>query len=536
MNALKYLALAFVAMVAATPLAAQNTPPTISVTSGATPIADGTVVNVNLNDTVAAFNLTITVDDADSDPVFLDVSVSNVTTQGLDIQEWTANSGTPFNLTPTSGVFNVPDVEHTIVLTAFDGTDLATFTLIVLVAADVGNSTPKIVLQAGGSYVANDTFFTAPFNWTVAQLGLTARALDADGDNLDVDVFVSNVTTQGLEVSEWTAVGAPAGSTLAPTSGQFNVPDVKHTIILTVSDGTDTTSLRVFVVVSAESGNSKPKLALFSNGAYIAEGAAVPIPYNTLVADLGLEARVLDANNAFLDVDVSVSNFTTQGLEVSEWTGTNIMIGSFLTPTSGQFNVGDVAHVLSVTVSDGTDSVIYNYILLIGPDGVSSTNAAPFIGVFAGQQYIDNGLTVPLPFNTQVADLNLRVVVADYEGDATAASLVGVSNFTTQGLVPAEWESGASAVPYELNPTSGQFNVGSVDHVVDLSADDSNSVFNYSFTIEVGAGPTPPPPSSGGDKKKDDDGCTARNGGPSWTLLALAASMLALGVRRRIRA
>lgn len=440
-------------------------------------------------------------------------------------------------MTPTSGVFNVPDVEHTLVLSAFDGTDFTRFTLIVLVAADTGNSTPKIVLLSNGSYVAYDTFFTLPFNWTVAQLNLTARALDADGDNLDVDVFVSNFTTQGLEVSEWTAVGAPTGSILTPTSGQFNVPDVKHTIILSVSDGTDTTSLRIFVVVSAETGNSTPKLALFSNGAYIAEGSAVPIPYNTLVADLGLEARVLDANNAFLDVDISVSNFTTQGLEPSEWTGTNIMIGSFLTPTSGQFNVGDVAHVVSLTLSDGTDSVIYNYILLIGPDGVSSTNAAPFIGVFAGQQYIDDGSTVPLPFNTLVADLNLRVVVADYEGDLTAASLVGVTNFTTQGLVPAEWESSASAVPYELNPTSGQFNVGSVDHEVTLAADDGTAS-NYSFTIAVGAGPTPPPPASSGDKKKDDDddGCTARDGGISWTMLALLASLLALGFRRRSHA
>ncbi len=404
----------------AAPLAAQNTPPTISVFSGATPVADESVVTVAPGDMLAGLDLTITVEDADNDACELSLTVSNFTTQGLVPSEWEQASAVPFSRTPSSGTFNVADVEHTVVLLADDGTDTTTLTLFVLVAAATGNSTPKVVLQAGDAYI---------------------------------EAF-----------------------------------------------------------------------------------AAVPIPYNTQVSALGLEAKALDADATdTLDISIAVSNFTTQGLVIGEWTATGAPPSAELTPTSGQFNVGDVVHVVSVTISDGTATATYNYILLIGPDGASSTNAAPFIGLFAGDAYIGDGTTVPVPFNTTVAALGLSLIVADFEGDATSTALLSVSNFTSQGLVPAEWESAAAAVPYTLNPGSGQFNVGSVNHLVSLEAGDGSNTSGYSFTVQVGADGTPPPVNSDDGDDDDDNGCTTGPGTSVWMLLAALAVMLTVSRTRRQR-
>src|SRR5690606_30563911 len=193
---------------------------------------------------------------------------------------------------------------------------------------------------------------------------------------------VSNFTTQGLVPAEWVQTGAAAVPfDKTPTSGTFNVADVEHTVVLTADDGTDTTTLTLFVLVAAAAGNSTPKVVLQAGDAYIEAFAAVPIPYNTPVSALGLDAKALDADATdTLDISIAVSNFTTQGLVIGEWTATGAPPGAELTPTSGQFNVGDVVHVVRVTISDGTAAATYNYILLIGPDGASSPNGAPVLG------------------------------------------------------------------------------------------------------------------------------------------------------------
>src|SRR5690606_23287469 len=156
------------------------------------------------------------------------------------------------------------------------------------------------------------------------------------------------------------------------------------------------------------------------------------------------------------------------------------------------------------------------------------------IGLFAGDAYIGVGATVPVPFNTRVAALGLSLIVADFEGDATSTTLLGVSNFTSQGLVPAEWESAAAAVPYTLNPSSGQFNVGSVNHLVSLEAGDGSSTSGYSFTVQVGADNTPPPGNNDDGDDDDDNGCTTGPGTSTWILLA-AMGLLMLAVSRTRR-
>lgn len=405
---------------------------------------------------------------------------------------------------------------------------MAAICLLVGSALNAQNTPPAITVMSGMSNVPDETAVTVAPNDTVAALNLTITIDDANNDTVDVDVAVSNVTTQGVNPAEWSTASAQAVSfTLTPTSGSFNVADVEHTIVLTANDGTETTTFTIFVVVSAATGNSTPWIVLQSADTYIAERTAVPIPYNTQVAALGLEARALDADGDALTISIAVSNFTTQGLNTSEWTASNAPSGAELTPATGQFNVGDVPHVVSLTISDGTVSATYHWILLIGPDGTTSSNAAPFIGLFAGDAYIGNGATVPVPFNTQVSALGLALIVADYEGDSTSASLDGVSNFTTQGLVPAEWQSTAAATPYTLSPTSGQFNVAGIDHVVTLSANDG-TITAYSFTLRIGN-------AGGSSDDDDDDGCSTGTGGFSWILLAALLAAVAAGLRQAVR-
>ncbi|MHC4839786.1 MAG: hypothetical protein ACYTDT_02350 [Planctomycetota bacterium] len=377
------------------------------------------------------------------------------------------------------------------------------------------NSAPTISVSAGAASIANDSVVAVnPFD-TLAGLNLSITVSDADNDNCSLDLAVTNVSTQGLVASEWTQAGAASTPFVkAPVSGSFNVADIEHTIVLTASDGSLTTNFSLFVVVEATTGNSGPKLVLQSFGTPLAPFSVIPVGHNATVSQLGLTATAIDADSTDnLDISIAVSNFTSQGLVPSEWTATSANSGAQLSPTSGQFNVQDVPHVVSLTIDDGESSATYNYILLIGPDGSTSTNAAPFIGLFAGDTYLSDGSSTLIPFNTLISALSLSLIVADFEGDNTSTTLNGVTNFTTQGLVLAEWTSTAISTSYTLSPTSGQFNVPGIDHTVTLTADDGNAS-QYGFTLAIGQRPA----SGSGDD--DDSSCTVSNSrGASWLLL-----------------
>ncbi|MBP9892167.1 MAG: hypothetical protein KBG84_09705 [Planctomycetes bacterium] len=109
--------------------------PTINVTSNGIPVSAAQIITVQPNTALAALNLAITVNDPNANSTSLNGSVSNVTTQGILSSQFSSTSaGVPYLLTPTSGVFSVNDVVHSIVLSANDGQgNITTFAFSVAV-------------------------------------------------------------------------------------------------------------------------------------------------------------------------------------------------------------------------------------------------------------------------------------------------------------------------------------------------------------------------------------------------------------------
>lgn len=128
---------------------------------------------------------------------------------------------------------------------------LAILLTTLFAATLAAQAAPTITVLSGSSNVPSETAVSVSPGDTVASLALTITIDDADNDNVATSVAVSNVTTQGVVPAEWSSASAAVSYDLTPTSGTFNVADVEHTIILTATDGTFTTTFTIFVVVAA---------------------------------------------------------------------------------------------------------------------------------------------------------------------------------------------------------------------------------------------------------------------------------------------
>ena len=134
-----------------------NTPPTLVVAQGSSLLANNSTISVNYNDTVAGLNLGITASDADSDPISVSASITNIGVTGIVQTEWeSASASGPYTLNPTSGTFNtVAGVTHVITLTANDGTANTVFTLNIVQGAQP--ATPSISVSDGSTITAGQS-------------------------------------------------------------------------------------------------------------------------------------------------------------------------------------------------------------------------------------------------------------------------------------------------------------------------------------------------------------------------------------------
>lgn len=133
-----------------------NNAPTLAVTAMGVPLGNGATLNVGYNTTLAALNLSIAVNDPDSDATSVSGAVSNVGASGLLASEFSsAVAGVPYALVPQSGVFNASKTTHLVSLVAQDGLGgQATFTFSIVVGAapgDIGS-----VGGGGGGCTAGD--------------------------------------------------------------------------------------------------------------------------------------------------------------------------------------------------------------------------------------------------------------------------------------------------------------------------------------------------------------------------------------------
>jgi len=217
-------------------LAPANAAPAITVTHGGSTVANGGNVVVGPNDTVASMALQITVNDANSEPVRLIGTVSNVTSQGILDSEFSSSGylAVSYNVSPTSGSFGVPGVIHTVSLAADDshwlGTSTFSFNIVV-------NRAPALQVTAGGAAVQSGGTVAANYLDTLASLALAITVTDPDGNPTAVNATVTGVSTQGFGVTTFSSASQPVTYGYQPTGGTFNdAAGSSHLVTLTAID------------------------------------------------------------------------------------------------------------------------------------------------------------------------------------------------------------------------------------------------------------------------------------------------------------
>ncbi|MBK8206929.1 MAG: hypothetical protein IPK87_09095 [Planctomycetes bacterium] len=157
--------------------------------------------------------------------------------------------------------------------------------------------------------------------------------------------------------------------------------------------------------------------------------------------------------------------------------------------------------------------------------------AAPTISVTVSGASVADGGFVEAYRNQTLT--HLQIVIDVNSTDGSPVSLVGtVSNVTTQAIAESEFSAAAAVGPYSVTPTSGTFDVGSVTHVVSLTASDGiNPDATFSFEIRVDSTPVLPA-ACYGPKPEERSGCVA---GVAYTppALAMLALMAVAALRRR---
>lgn len=213
-----------------------NAAPAISVSRGGVTVANGGNVVVSPNDTVAGLALQITINDADSDPVRLVGSVSDVTSQGILDSEFSSGGylAVSYTRTPATGSFTVPGVIHTVSLTADDnhwlGTSTFSFNIVVNRAPTLAVSARGSALQAGGTVAAD-------YLDTLASLALTITVDDPDGNPTAVSATVTGVSTQGFGPATFGHAAQAVAYAYQAATGQFNdAAGSSHVVTLTATD------------------------------------------------------------------------------------------------------------------------------------------------------------------------------------------------------------------------------------------------------------------------------------------------------------
>ncbi|MCC7509966.1 MAG: hypothetical protein IT464_11440 [Planctomycetes bacterium] len=157
--------------------------------------------------------------------------------------------------------------------------------------------------------------------------------------------------------------------------------------------------------------------------------------------------------------------------------------------------------------------------------------AAPTISVTVGGASVADGGFVDAARNQPVS--SLQIVITVNSTDGSPVSLVGtVSNVTTQAIAESEFSAAAAIGPYNVTPTSGAFDVGSVTHIVSLTASDGiNPDATFSFEIRVDSTPVLPA-ACYGPKPEERPGCAA-SVAVAPSALAMLALMAVAALRRR---
>lgn len=234
-----------------------NSAPTVDVRtwSTATPVyyGNGTTIQVNYGDSVAALNLEIWVRDLDGDYCSVSASVSNLGSTGINEGEWAHQSAVaPYTYSPTSGVFNTPaGVTHQVTLTVTDSYANST-SIKVYIQQAPQQSGPVLVVRTGG---AGGAVISSGYMHDFGAIELTAMP------SAPLTIYVENLGTTNL------TLGLPS-----PGGMDFVVSGSGFPMVLPPSAGASFT-----ISFHASSTGTKTDAITFAHGA---SGAANPFVIN----------------------------------------------------------------------------------------------------------------------------------------------------------------------------------------------------------------------------------------------------------------
>ena len=322
-------------------------------------VSDGT-------NTSSAETVTINVNDLnDNTPVItasqsfnIDENSANATSVGTVVatdadattttyQDWTITSGdtnNAFAIDPSSGEITVQTsseldydngaTSYTLILTVSDGTNTSSAETVIINVKDLNDNTP--VITASQSFNIDENSANATSVGTVV-------ATDADATTT---TYQDWTITSG-DTNNAFAIDPSSGEITVQTSSELDYDNgaTSYTLILTVSDGTNTSSAET-VIINVKDLNDNTPVITASQSFNIDENSANATSVGTVVAtDADATTTTYqdwtiasgDTNNAFA-IDPSSGEITVQ------------------TSSALDYDNGATSYTLILTVSDGTNT------------------------------------------------------------------------------------------------------------------------------------------------------------------------------------
>lgn len=265
--------------------AAPNSPPGLVITSNGNPVNNGGMLNANFGTSLAGLNLAIQVNDPEADDVNINGSVSNSAGTGILDSEFSSAAQTAgYTLTPSSGVFNVGGVTHTITLAAGDGNGgNAAFSFSIQVGAAPAPSMQVYENAQGGAPISNGAAASGgrDFGYQLVAAGPTAALTVVISNSGNANLDVTGVSLSGGDASHFVlGTGAMAG-TVAPSGyTQFTVAfdpagagSKTATVEITHNDASTSTPWTFEVTGVGTTPAPAPLLVVREGGVVVANGA-----------------------------------------------------------------------------------------------------------------------------------------------------------------------------------------------------------------------------------------------------------------------
>ncbi len=365
-------------------------------------------------------------------------------------------------VTPAPNTFGSASVT----LTVSDGTNSASTNFLVTV--NPVNDAPTITGVADQSI--NEDVVTSLLGFTIGDLETPAAGLAMSGGSSNPTLVPTNNIVFG-------GAGASRTVTVTPAANAFGTA----VIFLFVSDGTNVTATNFLLTVNPV--NDAPTIAGVPDQIINEDTSTTALPFT--VGDLETPATGLVVSGGSSNPALVPTNNIVFGGSGANRTVT-------VTPATNAFGTATIA----LTVSDGTNSVSINFLLIVNP-----VNDAPTISGVGDQSTVEDAATAALPF--VVGDLETPAASLTLSSASSNPALVSTNNIVfgdsggnrTVTLTPLTNAHGSATITLTVgdgtNSTSTNFvltvnpvnDAPAITSVADQAVNEDTSTGALGFTV-----------------------------------------------------